>query len=93
VRASEARRERRERTLALEPTTLETDRKRDPVRRRAQIAFDVVEQGDSITLHADRDRWPPLWFNKRERPVAYAKLKHMLDDLEVVEELPPKLAS
>jgi hypothetical protein len=29
----------------------------------------------------------PLWFLKRERPTAYAKLYRVLEELEVVEEL------
>ncbi len=62
--------------------------------RRAEVTFQVVEQGDTISLHFEEDRLPPLWFNKRERPVAYSKLRHMLDEIGIVEDLPTvRLAS
>ena len=56
--------------------------------RRARISVVLVEVGDDITLHVDDDRVAPLWFTKRDRPVAYAKLKQVLDEMEIVEEVP-----
>jgi hypothetical protein len=63
------------------------------VARRATMTFDVVEQGDTIALHFAEERFPPLWFNKRERPTAYSKLYQVLDELEIVEEVLEERAS
>lgn len=56
--------------------------------RRARITFEVIERGDMISLHFEAERLPPIWFNKHERPVGYAKLHAILDELEIVEEIP-----
>jgi len=61
--------------------------------RRAWITFNVVERGEDITLHFEDERFPPLWFKKRQRPAAHAKLKAILDELEFVEEIPERRAS
>jgi hypothetical protein len=63
------------------------------VARRARITFDVVERGDDITLHFDGGRFPPIWFNKRQRPTAHSKLRRVLDEIQVVEEIPEERAS
>jgi hypothetical protein len=51
-------------------------------RRTATIRVTLVENGDDITMHFEDDRFPPLWFNKRTRPVAHAKLRAMLTEVE-----------
>jgi hypothetical protein len=56
--------------------------------RRAWITFEVIESGEDITLHFEDERFPPIWFNKRHRPTAHAKLRGVLDELELVEEVP-----
>jgi hypothetical protein len=61
--------------------------------RRARITFDVIERGDDITLHFEGNRFPPLWFSRRQRPAAHAKLHAVLNELEIVEELPEGWAS
>jgi hypothetical protein len=61
--------------------------------RRAQLTFDVVESGDDITLHFEDDRFPPLWFNKHHRTAGWTKLHSVLDEFEVVEEIPDRRAS
>jgi hypothetical protein len=63
------------------------------VARRAHITVTLIEHGEEITLHFEDERFPPLWFKKSERPVAYAKLKGVLDELDFVEEVPVYLAS
>jgi hypothetical protein len=55
--------------------------------------FDVIERGDDITLHFEGNRFPPLWFSRRQRPAAHAKLHAVLNELEIVEELPEGWAS
>lgn len=69
------------------------DDRRTPIARRALITFEVVETGEDITLHFEENRLPPIWFNKHHRPAAHAKLHAILDELEVVEELPDRRAS
>ncbi len=61
--------------------------------RRARLAFEVVEHGDDITLHFEGNRFPPIWFNKAQRPTAHAKLHQVLDEIEIVEEVPGRRAS
>jgi hypothetical protein len=61
--------------------------------RRARLVFDVIEHGDDITRHFEGNRLPPIWFNKAQRPPAHAKLHHVLDEIEIVEELPEERAS
>jgi hypothetical protein len=56
--------------------------------RRARITVTLVEHNDDITLHFEDAAFPPLWFTKRDRPLAHAKLKGVLDQLEIVEEVP-----
>jgi hypothetical protein len=63
------------------------------VARRARITVTLIEHGEEITLHFEEERFPPLWFKKSERPVAYAKLRGILDELDFVEEVPVHLAS
>ena len=59
------------------------DRGGHPMRRRmAAIGVTLIEHGDDITMHFEDDRYPPLWFNRRTRPVAYAKLRAILDEVE-----------
>jgi hypothetical protein len=53
--------------------------------RVAKIAVTLIENGDDITMHFDHDRFPPLWFNKRTRPVAHAKLRAILAEVEADE--------
>jgi hypothetical protein len=49
--------------------------------RQATIEVTLIESGDDITMHFENDRFPPLWFNKRTRPVAYAKLRAILGEM------------
>jgi hypothetical protein len=56
--------------------------------RRARLSVTVIEHGDDITIHFEDGRFPPLWFSRRERPVAHRKLHAILDETEVVEEVP-----
>jgi hypothetical protein len=49
--------------------------------RRATIQVTLVEHGDDITMHFENDRFPPLWFDKRSRPVAHAKLRAILAEV------------
>jgi hypothetical protein len=56
--------------------------------RRAWISVQLIELGDTITLHFEDEAHPPIWFSKRERPAAHAKLKQVLDEEEFVEDLP-----
>ena len=49
--------------------------------RSATIQVTLIENGDDITMHFDHDRFPPLWFNKRARPVAHAKLRAILSEV------------
>jgi hypothetical protein len=49
--------------------------------RTATIHVTLVESGHDITMHFEDDRLPPLWFNKRTRPVAYAKLRAILREV------------
>jgi len=58
------------------------------VARRARLSITVIEHGDDITIHFEDGRFPPLWFSKRDRPVAHNKLHAILDATEVVEEVP-----
>lgn len=60
--------------------------------RRARITFEVIEQGDDITMHFDDERFPPIWFNKKQRPAAHSKLKRILDSIDVVEVIPDNRA-
>lgn len=53
--------------------------------RRAWITFEIVEHGDDITLHFEDERFPPIWFNKRQRPTAHAKLHQMLEEMKRIE--------
>ncbi len=50
--------------------------------RSATIEVTLIEHGDDITVHFENDRFPPLWFNRRTRPVAYAKLRAILGEVE-----------
>jgi hypothetical protein len=54
-------------------------------KRVARIAVTLVENGDDITIHFENDRFPPLWFNRRARPVAHAKLRGILAEVEAEE--------
>jgi hypothetical protein len=63
------------------------------VARRAHVTVTLIEHDEEITLHFEDERFPPLWFKKTERPVAYAKLKGVLDEIDFVEEVPVYLAS
>jgi hypothetical protein len=56
--------------------------------RRAEISVVLVEHCDEITLHFEDGRLPPLWFTKRDRPVAFSELKRALDDAPTVEDVP-----
>jgi SOS response regulatory protein OraA/RecX len=58
--------------------------------RRARITFEVIEEGDDISLHFDDDRFPPLWFNRHQRPAGHSKLHQTLDQLEIDEEMDDK---
>ena len=49
--------------------------------RTATIEVTLIEHGDDITMHFEHDRYPPLWFNKRTRPVAHAKLRAILAEV------------
>jgi hypothetical protein len=42
----------------------------------------LIENGDDIAMHFEDDRFPPLWFNRKARPVAYAKLRAILGEVE-----------
>jgi len=50
--------------------------------RTATIEVTLIENGDDITMHFEGDRFPPLWFNRRSRPVAHAKLRAILAEVE-----------
>jgi hypothetical protein len=62
------------------------------VGRRAAINVTLVEHDDDITMHFDASP-ASICVNMWERPNAYAKLRSILDDLEIVEELPEEVAS
>jgi hypothetical protein len=50
--------------------------------RAATICVTLVEHGDDVTMHFEDDRFPPLWFNRKARPVAHAKLCAILTEME-----------
>jgi hypothetical protein len=54
--------------------------------RSATIQVTLIEHGDDITMHFEGDRFPPLWFNRRTRPVAFAKLRAILGEVEAERE-------
>jgi len=53
--------------------------------RVARIAVTLIQSGDDITMHFENDRFPPLWFNRKTRPVAHAKLRAILVEVEADE--------
>jgi hypothetical protein len=53
--------------------------------RVTRIAVTLIESGDDITMHFENDRFPPLWFNRKTRPVAHAKLRAILAEIEADE--------
>ncbi|MGZ4151174.1 MAG: hypothetical protein ACXVP3_01880 [Actinomycetota bacterium] len=50
--------------------------------RAATIHVRLIENGDDITMHFEDDRFPPLWFNRKTRPVAHAKLRAILTEMQ-----------
>jgi hypothetical protein len=50
--------------------------------RAATIPVRLIENGDAITMHFEDDRFPPLWFNSKTRPVAHAKLRAILTEMQ-----------
>jgi len=61
--------------------------------RTATIEVTLIENGDDITMHFEDDRFPPLWFNRRARPVAHAKLRAILAEVEAEDAEPEAWAS
>jgi hypothetical protein len=53
--------------------------------RVTRMAVTLIESGDDITMHFENDRFPPLWFNRKTRPVAHAKLRAILAEIEADE--------
>jgi hypothetical protein len=56
------------------------------VGRRARVSVLLVEHADDITLHFDELPGKSICVNMWERPNAYAKLRTILDEIEIVEE-------
>jgi hypothetical protein len=50
-------------------------------KRVAKIGVTLIEKDDDITIHFEDDRYPPLWFNRKTRPVAHAKLRAIMDEV------------
>jgi hypothetical protein len=50
--------------------------------RIARIGVTLIESGDDITMHFENDQFPPLWFNRKTRPIAHAKLRAILGEME-----------